>query len=268
MASTQISLQLYTIRSLTPTPEAFFAALPRVRAIGYESIQGGRPPGGMPRREYKALLEDIGLSMSCYGGGLEGIAADIGGYIEDCHLFGLDEIMIGSFPAPYRENAETYRAGIAEMNRLGRQLAKEGIRLGYHNHTQEFRRFGRDGKRAIDLIFEETDPEAVNFILDTHWIQAGGGDVIEWMKKCAGRMRYLHVKDYRIAPNNYFTGIGDTVKEWAEIGQGNLPWPLILETGRALGIQSYIVEQDQTYGRDPMESIAISYNYLRGLGLR
>lgn len=268
MANTQISLQLYTIRSKTRTPEDFYAALGKVREIGYESIQGGRAPGGKSREEYKAFLDDLGITMSCYGGGLEGIAQDISGYIEDCHYFGLDEIMIGCLPTPYRENEETYRAGIAEMNRVGGMLAKEGIRLGYHNHAQEFRRFGKDGKRAIDLIFEETDPEAVSFILDTHWIQAGGGDVIEWMKKCAGRMQYLHVKDYRIAPNNYFTGIGETVKEWAEIGEGNLPWPLILETGKEIGIKYYIVEQDQTYGRDPFESIAISYNYLRSLGLK
>jgi sugar phosphate isomerase/epimerase len=52
----------------------------------------------------------------------------------------------------------------------------------------------------------------------------------------------------------------------AEIGEGNLDWPEILEACVEAGTEWYIVEQD-TCQRDPFESLAISYRNLREMGL-
>jgi sugar phosphate isomerase/epimerase len=49
----------------------------------------------------------------------------------------------------------------------------------------------------------------------------------------------------------------------AEIGEGNLNWPAILKAAREGGVEWYLVEQDACYGRDPFESLAISFQYLK-----
>ena len=54
---------------------------------------------------------------------------------------------------------------------------------------------------------------------------------------------------------------------YAEIGEGNLNWPAILDAAKAGGVRWYLVEQDECYGRDPFESLAISYRNLRAMGL-
>ena len=155
---------------------------------------------------------------------------------------------------------------VERINAAGRALARDGVFLGYHNHAQEFRRFP-NGKTGIDLLYDNFDPAAVHFILDTHWVQAGGGDILWWIKHCEGRMNYLHVKDYRIAPANYNTGIGDTDKQFAQIGDGNLPWREIVETALGVGVKAFIVEQDFTYGEDPFDCAAMSYATLKATRL-
>jgi sugar phosphate isomerase/epimerase len=51
----------------------------------------------------------------------------------------------------------------------------------------------------------------------------------------------------------------------AEIGEGNLNWPAIFKAARAGGVEWVLVEQDTCYGRDPFESLEISYKNLKKL---
>ena len=56
-------------------------------------------------------------------------------------------------------------------------------------------------------------------------------------------------------------------QRFAEIGEGNLNWPAILAAAQEVGVEWYFVEQDRCYGRDPFESLAISYRNLVAMGL-
>ena len=53
---------------------------------------------------------------------------------------------------------------------------------------------------------------------------------------------------------------------FAEVGEGNLNWPSILEAAREAGTRWYAVEQDRCQ-LDPFESLAISYRNLQEMGL-
>jgi sugar phosphate isomerase/epimerase len=70
-------------------------------------------------------------------------------------------------------------------------------------------------------------------------------------------MQVVHLKDMAIVENN---------QVFAEIGEGNLNWPAILQACRDSGVEWYVVEQD-TCLRDPFESLAISYSYLQKLAI-
>jgi sugar phosphate isomerase/epimerase len=58
----------------------------------------------------------------------------------------------------------------------------------------------------------------------------------------------------------------NNVQTMAEVGEGNLNWSTILPACRAAGVQWYAVEQDVCQ-RDPFESLKISYNNLKAMGL-
>ena len=57
-------------------------------------------------------------------------------------------------------------------------------------------------------------------------------------------------------------------QQMAPIGEGNLNFPGILSAATRAGTRWFIVEQDDSYGRDPFDCLASSYRYLRGLGLK
>jgi Sugar phosphate isomerases/epimerases len=258
----KISIILFTVAS---SPLSYPEKLKKLRDIGYQSVQGGIAEG-MTLKEQKDLLDSLGMEFSCLGGGFEDIEKNPEKYIEACEYFDCDEIMVGTMPTAHRADYDGYMKAIERMNVMGQALSKGGVYLAYHNHAQEFRRFS-NGKTGMDVLFEGLDPAGVHFLPDTHWIQAGGGDIIEWLNKLKGRIQYLHMKDYRIAPTNYNTGIGEVDKQFAEVGQGNLEWPLIIETALSVGIKAFIVEQDRSYGIDPFDCAATSFEALKGFGL-
>ena len=51
-----------------------------------------------------------------------------------------------------------------------------------------------------------------------------------------------------------------------EVGEGTLPVAACIEAGLAGGSEYFLVEQDDTYGRDPFESLKISHDNLVKLG--
>jgi sugar phosphate isomerase/epimerase len=55
---------------------------------------------------------------------------------------------------------------------------------------------------------------------------------------------------------------------FAEIGEGNLNWPAILQAAREAGVQWYCIEQDECYERDPFDSLKLSLDNLRAMGLK
>ena len=69
----------------------------------------------------------------------------------------------------------------------------------------------------------------------------------------------IHLKDMVIHQN------GQQIM--AEVGEGNLNWPAILDACRSSGTEIYAVEQDICQ-RDPFESLAVSYRNLQAMGLK
>ena len=55
-------------------------------------------------------------------------------------------------------------------------------------------------------------------------------------------------------------------QRYAEIGEGNMNFEAILKAAAESGVEYLLVEQDDSYDRDPFESLAISFNNLRDMG--
>ena len=159
---------------------------------------------------------------------------------------------------------EEYRADAAGLERFAREasdvadeLAKAGLKFVYHNHNFEFRKF--DGKVGMDILFDNSSRN-FQFEIDTFWVQKGGADVRTWIDKVRGRMDVVHFKDM---------ALNDKAEQiMAEIGQGNLNWDGIIAGCRDIGVKWYLVEQDDCHGRDPFESLKVSYEYLTAKGVK
>ena len=54
--------------------------------------------------------------------------------------------------------------------------------------------------------------------------------------------------------------------QFAEIGEGNLDIKAIIDLAGETGVEHIFIEQDDTYGKDPFESLEISARNLKALG--
>jgi sugar phosphate isomerase/epimerase len=120
----------------------------------------------------------------------------------------------------------------------------------------------RYGKRTgLEIIFEESDPRYLKAELDTYWIQHGGSDPADWIRRVKNRMPVVHLKDMAVITEGW-----NVQQMMAEIGEGNLNWPDILAACQEAKVEWYAVEQDVCQ-RDPFESLQISYQNLKAMGL-
>jgi sugar phosphate isomerase/epimerase len=127
--------------------------------------------------------------------------------------------------------------------------------FSYHNHSFELVCFGE--RTGLDIIYQESDPCYLQAEIDTYWIQHGGGDPAAWVKRMKGRMPVVHLKDMVIAAGE---------QTMAKVGEGNLNWSAILQACREAEVEWYAIEQDVCQ-RDPFESLRISYENLKTMGV-
>jgi sugar phosphate isomerase/epimerase len=250
-----LGAQLYTVRAFTQTIEDVATTLKKVADIGYTAIQISAF-GPVDPREVARLVWDNGLTVAITHMGWDRFLDELDEVIAVHKLWGCVHTAIGSLPGEYR-SLDGLKRFLDELAPIAERLAHKGMDFSYHNHSHELARYG--DKTWLEMLYEQAPPEMLKAELDTYWIQAGGGDPAEWVRRCAGRQPVLHLKDMTVTP--------EREQHMAEVGEGNMNWPAILQAAEESGVEWYLVEQDHCYDRDPFESLAISYRNLRAMGL-
>ena len=243
----KLGLQLYTIRDTMNNAENIRESFRKIRALGYTV---GQTAGcAIPYEEFGKIAAEEGIEIC-------GTHDDFGVMLNNPELamenhraLGTTNMGIGGFGA---ESIEAVERFIEQANTVADNVYKYGFKFTYHNHSHEFRRF-ENGKTAMDMLVEGLDPEKTSFVLDTYWVQHGGGDVRYWIEKLAGRIDILHLKEMGRNNNGPFI---------TEVGNGNIWWEGVLATAEKAGVKHYVVEQDSWPG-DPFDSIAQSAAYLK-----
>lgn len=255
MTHKKLTAQLYTIREYTKTLENFDASMKKVADIGYTAVQVSGI-GPIPHADVKAVCDNYGLKICITHVNFEYLQNDLQTAIDQHTLWECPNIAIGSLPASYRGSEQGFKDFARDATTVGKKLAAAGFTFSYHNHSFEFCRFGQ--KTALDIIYDESDPRYLKAEIDTYWVQHGGGDVRAWILKMRDRMPVIHFKDMVMV---------DGKQTMAEIGEGNLNWPGILEACKTAGVEWYAIEQDICQ-RNPFESLKISYDNLREMGVQ
>lgn len=283
-----IGVQMSTIApSKIPDFDAY-TLMGRLTDIGYHCVEISQVP--MNARNvagFRRAVEELGMKVSSCTASLSPLVPGMPGeylnnpddfkkIVNDCRTLDCNMLRIGILPMTCVGSYSKALDFAKQANEYALKLREEGIDLYYHNHNIEFVRY--DGRYLLDII-RDNAPE-MGFELDTHWIHRGGENPISFIKKYAGRIRLLHLKDYRIAevqipeglaPDSkefsdaFFNSFGSIV-QFAEVGEGSLPIKECIEAGLAGGSEYFLVEQDETYGRDRFESLKISHDNLVKMG--
>ena len=195
--------------------------------------------------------------------------------IEDAKTLDVDMFRIGMMPMNAIGDVAKCIDFAKQAEEYCHKLKEDGIDLYYHNHHIEFMKL-ENGKYLLDVLRENAP--TMGFELDTHWIHRGGENPVEFIKKYAGSVRLLHLKDYKIAnvempdmtkgfdmkafANAFFA----QPVRFAELGAGSLPLKACIEAGLEGGAEYFLIEQDDSYGRDPFDCLKDSRDHLIELG--
>lgn len=234
----------------------FWGTMERVAAIGYEGIEGAARLLEGDAEANAARFRSLGLHVVTHSVAKDQLAdqQQLSRIIREAHLLGTKDVTLWWSHADSREqllrDAELY-------NRAGAQLAAEGLRFCYHNHAHEFTNTF-NGVYALDIIAEHTDPEAVFFRLDVAWITLGGADPVHILRKMAGRVPAIHLKDV------YDT---DEIGKWTALGTGVVDIPGSIAAAREIGVEWMTVEQDKLRHLSGLDTALFSYMYLKETGL-
>jgi sugar phosphate isomerase/epimerase len=246
-----IAMILYTVRE--PAKEDLLGTLKRIREIGFEYVQwSGMPP--MPAGDIREALDAAGLQAIAGHVGLEPFEEDIEGAIRDWKTIGARDVAPGGMMADCRDTLEGWLEGAKRLNAVGAQLREAGMRLSYHNHDFEFETFEGDDRCKLDILYGETGAKNLYAELDLAWVNAGGADPVDYLKKYAGRCPVIHCKDMKAE-------LEDGRPHFVPLGEGVLDWPAIFKTVQEANVEWLVYEQDSC-DIDVFECCQISYEFL------
>ncbi len=251
--NTKIGVTLFNIRAHGKTYEDLDKSLEKLRAIGYQAVQVSAI--GLPSEQIKELLEKHQLFCCATHDNLANYTQNLDEVVAKHKTLECDFTALGSPGGDF-----WHPGGAAELAKIlddvAEKLAQQDIRLGYHNHACEFEKF--DDRIFLAEIYDRT--AKLQSELDVHWVARGGGSPVVWINKLAGRMPVIHFKDMTMVENQPC---------FAEIGEGNLDWPAIIEACDKTSVRWFVVEQDQeTKDRDIFTSLQISFENMKRMGIK
>lgn len=256
MLKPTVGIQLYTLRDFIQTAPDFDATLSRLKGWGVTDVQISAI-GDIPADIQRDILEKNGMRVCVTHKSLDRMQNDLPGLIAEHKTIGCDALGLGSMPERFRGTAENVRAFIKIADGIGKELKKHGMTFHYHNHDFEFQPLD-DGRTAMDVLLEETDPETFFFIPDVMWIRYAGADPVEVLQKMKGRVKVAHFKDY------IRTEAGE--RKFVALGEGITPLKACYDAACALEIPYLMYEQDTDWeNSDAFLSTEKSWAYLRRL---
>lgn len=265
----KIALQVYSVRD--DLQADFFGTLKKVKEMGYAAIEFAGLYGNDPV-EIKKFCEEIGLVPLSAHVPFASFQEDLEGTIECYKKLGVQYIVIPYLTEEYRPGKEGFNEVIRMAKLIGEAAGKAGMVLQYHNHDFEFDKI--DGEYALDILYTEVGPELLQTQLDTCWVNVGGENPADYIRKYSGRTPTVHLKDFvgSKSDNMYaLIGIDENEEKDAQgkfelrpVGKGIQNFPAIVEAAKESGAQWFIVEQDNpSLGLTPLECAEVSVNYVK-----
>ncbi len=237
----EYGIQMYSLRDITD--KDLDGALAAVAAMGYKMVEFA---GffGYSAEEVRAMLDRHGLCCSGTHSGIEELLNDFEGTVLYHKTIGNTKFIIPGHDLSTREKLDAF---IAQCNELAPKLRREGIELGYHNHSHEFYdmpegyQIHRELEQRCDVFFE----------LDTYWSYVAKLDPVKELERLGSRVKVIHLKD------------GDAEGNGCSLGSGTAPVAAVCAKAIEMGLE-IVVESE---GLDPTgrEEVSRCMDYLKTL---
>lgn len=255
-----IGIQLWTLRDTLPKDVK--GVLAQVGKVGFNEVEtfGYSPKNGFfgtSVKDFKSMLCDNGLKATSnhfdFNGYIEnGSTESLKSYIETANILGSEYVTVPHIVKNLRgKSIDDYKKLALKINQAAEICKASGLKLAYHNHDFEFEKF--EATTGYEVLLNNTDKNLVDFELDLYWVVRSGNNPLQLFKEHPGRFKMWHVKDMdKINPA--FN---------AEIGTGSIDFKTIFAEAELSGMKRFFLEHETNYKPNPIESAAISFNYIK-----
>lgn len=232
----------------------FWGTMQRVAEMGYGGIEAPGQLGTGDVAENVTRFHALGLQVLTISASRERLRDELDAVIAEAHALHSPRVSVWWGTCESKEavlrDAELYNAA-------GARLAGEGLTLCYHHHEHEFQT-AFDGVSALDWLAASTDPAALSFEIDIAWAAFAGEDPVRVLRRYAGRVPAVHIKDLsRLDERGHFTAVGTGIVRVREAA----------EAAREAGAEWLVVEQDTLRHLSGLETAQVSYWNLKEMGL-
>jgi sugar phosphate isomerase/epimerase len=251
MKLSQVAAQLYTVRDYLGDSASFAKSIDRLKAIGYEAVEL-IPSNTISDKEIAGICQDAGVAVGAAHLPGKTLLEEPTAMVEKLQTVGA-KLGVYAFPGGVDlSSAEQVNRLADQLENAAAVLAGHDLILAYHNHAFEFSRL--DG----ELVFEILQKRApgLSFEFDTYWGQYGGVSTDRWIQRLGSKLAGLHMKDYGVPAKH------NDPPFMAEVGYGNLDFPILVTEAEKAGCQLFVVEQDFTQ-RNPFDSLELSFRYVK-----
>jgi len=254
-----VGIQLYSLRA------QFTRNVPQtvetVKGFGIQEVElAGNY--NLKNAAFRQMLQQAGLKPVAGHFPMDRITGDTEAVAKECQELGIRYVGAAWIKGKGEFDAEAARKAAADFNKAGKALAAHGIKVFYHCHGYEFKHQDAQGRKAMDILIQETDPRYVTFEMDVLWVQYPGEDPAAWLAKYPGRWELMHLKDLKKGvPTGFHNGGTDPNNDVA-LGTGQMDWPKILKAAKKSGVKHYFIEDESPTSE---EQIPASLGFLKSL---
>lgn len=274
-----ISVQLWSVKDdVTNDVKGTLKALADMGFDGVE-LAGNLGEFGDDAAAFKAYADSLGLAISGAHVGFDQLSPEnIDSTIDFYKTLGVEWLII---PADHRAWSEQgIDSIVAQLNETARRLAPHGMRIGYHNHQDEFNDYA-DSNYWEYLLANTRDDVLVQ--LDISWAFFARQDPVDLIKRYGHRIGTVHVKSQMTYYDDVMPAIEQAAPaSWGEkmgvvfaqlnkvtnadnglssiVGQDLIDWQAVVHQLAQSPEPAWLVIEQEVYpeGMTPMQAVAAS----------
>jgi inosose dehydratase len=202
---------------------------------------------------FKKLLDDTGLQLVAVYSGANFIFPDV---LEEelwrisqgaalAAELGAEHLVVGGGARRTTGTTDADYTRLAEaLDRVVSIADEHGLCPSYHPHLTTIVENGDQLEKVITR-------SRINFCPDTAHLVAAGSDPVELIRRYAGRIAYVHLKDFRADPFAFLP-----------LGDGDVDFPAILDELRDAGYEDWLTVELDEYDGPAADAARQSREYL------
>ncbi len=145
---------------------------------------------------------------------------------------GCERVVVSMGPPDGGFDTALIQAAVENLRQFGQGCREHGVALTFHNHAAEL----AHNAQFFDTLVEQCTPEEVGLGTDLGWVAFAGTDPVDFIKRYASHLAYLHVRDLT-------TEAG--VKRFTEVGRGDFDYSAIFTALQAIGYQGWLTAESE-----------------------